>query len=168
MLCRLFSGSGERGDALVVELRPSLQWLLLLQSVGSGAQQSVHGLRCSAVCGVFPGQGLNPCLRHWQVGSLPLSTMEPQTLLCCRLLSLTCHWVHYTEHAAHQCDWQFAPFHSFHAGLSPLLTTCWFSVSTTLFLFYVCSFGFFCFCFSRFHMCDILHYWFFSDWFNFG
>ena len=33
----------------------------------------VHGLSCSMVCGVFPGQGLNPCLLPWQVGSLPLS-----------------------------------------------------------------------------------------------
>ena len=32
-----------------------------------------HGLSCSAVCGVFPDQGLNSCLLHWQVDSLPLS-----------------------------------------------------------------------------------------------
>ena len=43
----------------------------LLQSPGSvvGAQ----GLRCSTTCGVFPGQGSNPCLLHWQADSLPLS-----------------------------------------------------------------------------------------------
>jgi len=27
----------------------------------------------SVVCGIFPDQGLNPCLLHWQVDSLPLS-----------------------------------------------------------------------------------------------
>ena len=26
-----------------------------------------------AACGIFPNQGLNPCLLHWQVESLPLS-----------------------------------------------------------------------------------------------
>jgi len=25
-----------------------------------------------AACGIFPDQGLNPCLLHWQVESLPL------------------------------------------------------------------------------------------------
>ena len=33
----------------------------------------VLGLSCSAACGIFPAQGLNPCLLHWQVNSLPLS-----------------------------------------------------------------------------------------------
>ena len=33
----------------------------------------VHGLSCSAVCGVFQDQGSNPCLLHWQVDSWPLS-----------------------------------------------------------------------------------------------
>ena len=30
------------------------------------------GLSCSEVCGIFPDQGLNPCLLHWQANSLPL------------------------------------------------------------------------------------------------
>ena len=30
------------------------------------------------VCRIFPDQGLNPCLLHWQVGSLPLSHREAQ------------------------------------------------------------------------------------------
>ena len=29
------------------------------------------GLSCSTACGIFPDQGLNPCLLHWQVDSLP-------------------------------------------------------------------------------------------------
>ena len=32
-----------------------------------------HGHSCSAACGIFPGQGLNPCPLHWQANSLPLS-----------------------------------------------------------------------------------------------
>ena len=32
----------------------------------------VHGLRCSAACGIFPDQGLNPCPLHWQADSQPL------------------------------------------------------------------------------------------------
>ena len=61
----------------------SLQWLLSLQSSGSRhmgfsscsmcAQWVWHtGLSCSAACGIFPDQGSNPCLLHWQVDSHPL------------------------------------------------------------------------------------------------
>ena len=32
-----------------------------------------HGLSCSAACGIFPHQGSNPHLLHWQADSLPLS-----------------------------------------------------------------------------------------------
>ena len=32
-----------------------------------------HGLSCSAACEIFPDQGLNPCLLHWQAYALPLS-----------------------------------------------------------------------------------------------
>ena len=31
-----------------------------------------HGLSCSAACGIFPDQGSNPCLLHWQADSQPL------------------------------------------------------------------------------------------------
>ena len=34
---------------------------------------TVHGLRHSEVCGIFPDQGLNLCLLYWQTDSLPLS-----------------------------------------------------------------------------------------------
>ena len=30
-------------------------------------------LSCSMVCGIFPDQGLNPCLLRWQANSLPLN-----------------------------------------------------------------------------------------------
>ena len=32
-----------------------------------------HGPNCSEARGVFPYQGSNPCLMHWQADSLPLS-----------------------------------------------------------------------------------------------
>ena len=31
-----------------------------------------HGLSCSVACGIFPGQGSNPCPLHWQADSQPL------------------------------------------------------------------------------------------------
>ena len=42
-----------------------------LQSTGS--VMLAHGLGCSEACGIFPDQGLHPCLLHWLVDSLPLS-----------------------------------------------------------------------------------------------
>ena len=33
----------------------------------------MHGLSCSAACGIFLEQGSNSCLLHWQAGS----TTEP-------------------------------------------------------------------------------------------
>ena len=53
----------------------SLSRPLLLRSTGSRRASSVvvaHGLSCSAVCGIFPDQGSNPCPLHWQAGSQPL------------------------------------------------------------------------------------------------
>ena len=38
-----------------------------LQSAGSVVV--AHGLSCSVACGIFPDQGLNPCLLHWHVDS---------------------------------------------------------------------------------------------------
>ena len=32
-----------------------------------------HRPSCSAACGIFPDQELNPCLLHWPADSLPLS-----------------------------------------------------------------------------------------------
>ena len=50
----------------------SLRWPLLLRSTGSRHMCSVvvaHGLSCSTACVIFPDQGLNPCLLHWQADS---------------------------------------------------------------------------------------------------
>ena len=66
----------------------SSQWLLSLQSTGSGRagfrscspwdlehRIGSCGARafCSVTCGIFPDQGSNPCLLHWQADSSPLS-----------------------------------------------------------------------------------------------
>ena len=53
----------------------SLSRPLLLRSTSSRRAGSVvvaHGPSCSAACGIFPDQGLNPCPLHWQADSLPL------------------------------------------------------------------------------------------------
>ena len=55
----------------------SLRWLLLLRSTGSrcmsfsrcGTQALEHRLSSSAACGIFLGQGSNPCSLHWQADS---------------------------------------------------------------------------------------------------
>ena len=69
----------------------SLWWPLLLRSTGSsrmgfnscGTQASVvvaHGLSCSMACGIFPDQGSNPCLLHWQADSQPLHHQGSPTM----------------------------------------------------------------------------------------
>ena len=62
-----FSGCGvwplEPADSVVVALRLESTGLVLM----------IHRLCCSAACGIFPGQGSNPCLLHWQADSLPVS-----------------------------------------------------------------------------------------------
>ena len=53
----------------------SLSWPLLLRSTGSrraGAVIVAHGPSCSAACGIFPDQCLNPCPLHWQADSQQL------------------------------------------------------------------------------------------------
>ena len=53
-------------DSLVAEPGP--------QSTGSVVV--AHGLSCSAARGIFPDQGSNLHLLHWQADSLPLSDRE--------------------------------------------------------------------------------------------
>ena len=63
----------------------SLSRSLLLRSTGSRRTDSVvvaHRLSCSAACGIFPDQGLNPCPLHWQADSQPLRHQgSPRPLL---------------------------------------------------------------------------------------
>ena len=49
-------------------------WVSVL--VARGLSSCGHRLPCSAVYGVFPDQGWNPCFLHWQADSLPLSHQE--------------------------------------------------------------------------------------------
>ena len=68
----------------------SLSRPLLLQSTGSrraGSAIVAHGPSCSAVCGIFPDQGSNPCPLHWQVDSQPLRHQgSPQMVGSLRLM----------------------------------------------------------------------------------
>ena len=61
---------GASGDCWLWCVGFSLWGLLLLQSTGSVVV--AHGCGCSAACGIFPDQGLNPCPLHWQADSWPL------------------------------------------------------------------------------------------------
>ena len=64
---RAFSSCGERGPLFIAVRGP-----LTLRSTGSRRAGSVvvaHGLSCSTARGIFPDQGSNPCLLHWQADS---------------------------------------------------------------------------------------------------
>ena len=72
---------------------------LLLWSTGSRRAGSVivaHGPSSSAVCGIIPDQGSNPCLLHWQADSQPLRHQgSPHLFLIvlfsyCRVLRVLC------------------------------------------------------------------------------
>ena len=43
----------------------------------------VRGLSCPIACGIFPDQGWNPCLLHWQADSQPLTTKSQQAVSLC-------------------------------------------------------------------------------------
>ena len=74
-LWAFFSSCGQWGllsscnaqASLVVEHRHALGHRLIV---------ALHGLSCSATCGILPDQGLNLCLLHWQADILPLSHEE--------------------------------------------------------------------------------------------
>ena len=70
----------------------SLSRPLLLRSTGSrraGSAIVAHGLSCSAACGIFPDQGLNPCALHWQADSQPLRHQgSPRMIFICCLMLL--------------------------------------------------------------------------------
>ena len=53
----------------------SLSRSFLLRSTGfrrAGSVVVAHGPSRSVACGIFPDQGSNPCLLHWQADSQPL------------------------------------------------------------------------------------------------
>ena len=68
-----FSGCGEQGLRSSFRMRAShcdgfsccrAQALIMQVSV-----VVVYGLSCSTACEIFPNQGWNPCLLHWQADS---------------------------------------------------------------------------------------------------
>ena len=89
LMCRLFSSWGKQrlvfiavfgllsaGASLVAEQGSRACGLSGCSSQALEHRLSVvvaWGHSCSAACGIFPEQGSNPCLWHWQVDSLPLS-----------------------------------------------------------------------------------------------
>ena len=69
----LVAASGGHSSSRCAGLSPS--WPLLLWSTDSRRAGSVivaHGPSCSAACGIFPDQALNPCPLNWQADSQPL------------------------------------------------------------------------------------------------
>ena len=62
-------------DVMMCMLSCVTPWTVACQtplSVGFSRQEYWSGLPFPTP-GIFPTQGSNPCLLHWQVGSLPLS-----------------------------------------------------------------------------------------------
>ena len=69
----LVTASGGHSSSRCASL--SLSRPLLLRSTSSRRAGSVivaHRPSCSVACGIFPGQGSNPCPLHWQADSQPL------------------------------------------------------------------------------------------------
>ena len=94
-LCEGFSlvvASGGHSSSRCAGL--SLSRPLLLWSTGSRCAGSVivaHGPSCSTACGIFPDQGSNPCLLHWQADSQPLRHQgSPSLFLFKSILFLFC------------------------------------------------------------------------------
>ena len=67
--CSGFSCCGARASASCLT-RAQESWPQVLEN---GSAAVGHRLSCSTACGIFPDQGLNPCLLHWQADSLPRS-----------------------------------------------------------------------------------------------
>ena len=91
---RAFSSCGKRGPLFTAVRGPLTIRPLLLRSTCSRRAGSVvvaHGPSCSAACGIFPDQGLNPCPLHWQADSQPLCHQgSPHCgLICISLIMLS-------------------------------------------------------------------------------
>ena len=81
----LFSSRSER-RSLAIAVHRLLVAVTPLVAVHrlQGVRASVavaHRLSCSVARGIFPDQGLNLCLLHWQVDSLPVSHQGSPSLL---------------------------------------------------------------------------------------
>ena len=69
-------------------------WAQRVQPPGvqsTGLIVMAHGLSCSTACGIFPDQGLNLCLLHWQADFLLLSHQETEAE------DIKKRWQQYTE-----------------------------------------------------------------------
>ena len=108
-LCaRAFSSCGKRGPLFIVVRRP-----LLLRSTGSRRAGSVtvaHGPSCSAACGIFPDQALNPCPLHWQADSQPLRHQGSPHTLCFWCHSLHLHVYPFTDYCSYTWFYNFFCF----------------------------------------------------------
>ena len=67
----------------------------------------------SVACGIFPDQGLNPCLLHWQADSLPLSHQGSPILgiwlHCIKIFHLRRKQLtNVYPRREHHCKWQFS------------------------------------------------------------
>ena len=73
LLNRLFSSCSERGLLSRCGVWAS-HWagFSCFRIQVLGLYTVVHQLSCSKACGIFPDQGSNLCLLHWQADSLPL------------------------------------------------------------------------------------------------
>ena len=71
------------GASLAVAQGLQASWTSVVAVPGLQSTSSVvvaHGLSCFTECGIFPDQGLNPRLRHWQANSLTLSHQGSQDI----------------------------------------------------------------------------------------
>ena len=81
VLLGFFSSCSEQGYSpvlvlgLLTEVASSCRGARALGSTCSVV--AVHRLRCSEARGIFPDQGLNPCLLHWQGDSPPSHQESP-------------------------------------------------------------------------------------------
>ena len=97
--CRRLTAASSYCGARAAAVSAPMLW-------STGLVVVVLSLSCSEPCGIFPGQGSNPCLLHGQVGSLPLSHQgSPQnysqiTVSFCPHIHMR-YWLH---HLAGQGD----------------------------------------------------------------
>ena len=72
-----YSSAVHRFLLVMASLVAEHEWALGSMGFGTcGSLALEHGVSCSVACGIFPDQGLNLCLLHWQVDSLPLSHQQ--------------------------------------------------------------------------------------------
>ena len=86
----LVAACGGHSSSPCAGLSPSRP--LPLQSTSprrAGSVVVAHGPSCSAVCGIFPDQGSNPCPLHWQADSQPLRHQGSPTHLFLTVFTTT-------------------------------------------------------------------------------